>query len=196
MNWNENRMSEISSRHSHSNPPKCASLYKRAAAYLLDVLFLVPYLGGLILLGIAFPALRTAFVGAAHAQALQFLLLTLPVGCWLTAWEISPRGATPGKMLLGLSVEYNHSSRRCASAVLRNSLKLLPWELNHAAMWHVRIGQGVLDATASILIAATWILALTYYLGAACSREKRTPYDWLSGTRVVTVNQLEHASDL
>jgi uncharacterized RDD family membrane protein YckC len=38
------------------------------------------------------------------AQLASIGLLTMPVTLWLACWEAAPRGATPGKRLLGLHV--------------------------------------------------------------------------------------------
>jgi uncharacterized RDD family membrane protein YckC len=178
-------MDESDSRFSDNRSLRFAPLYKRAAAYALDVLFLLPYLGVLAILGAVFPSFRNAFIEPTHGESLQFLVLTFPVACWFAIWETLPGAATPGKMLLGLCVSFNRPSRSSAAAALRNALKLVPWEINHAAIWHVRFEGGAIDATATVLISATWALFFIYLIGPLFSRERWTLYDWLAGTRVV-----------
>ncbi len=164
---------------------EAAPLWKRGIAYLLDVLFVLPYVGVLVAMSRVFPELQRLFSDTRHAQIFQFLILTFPVGCWFIFTESSGWRATPGKRWLRLKVSYDESPRVLPAAIVRNCAKLAPWELNHALMWHMRASRGVLDSTAWLLMSATWGLLLIYLAGAVFDRRHRTPYDRLSGTVVV-----------
>lgn len=165
---------------------QAASMPRRAAAYLLDIFIFSPYIGALIALGAQFPSLRVYFVDSEHAELLQFLLLTFPLACWFVGFESSQRRATPGKALMRFEVFYDGTLPRISAATLRNSLKLFPWELSHAALWRIRFAHGEIDWTAGVLIAITWILVLTYVVGAASNRKHhQTPYDTLASAVVL-----------
>jgi uncharacterized RDD family membrane protein YckC len=152
---------------------------------MLDILFQLPYVAALILLVFLFPAIKQWFLNAQSAQVTQFVLLTLPVFLYFALCEASSYRGTPGKRILHLSVVTSHRNRASLPQTsIRSAFKLLPWELNHAALWRIH-----LDPAASfpaILLTAVWILLALYLFSAAFSPRRQTIYDLIAGTIVVS----------
>ena len=80
------------------------------AAFGVDYVVILLYLGLLTLVGVfgrgvgVVPDDITTPAGRVLAQLAVFVVLTVPVSGWFAGWEAGPRGATPGKLLLGLRV--------------------------------------------------------------------------------------------
>jgi hypothetical protein len=165
---------------------RSAGVFRRSAAYLIDIAILLPYFGALFLLSRYLPSVRHMFVDSVHAEAAQFAVLTVPVACWLILNE-AKWSATPGKALLSLRVSFSRGEGRLRPAIVRNVLKLLPWELNHAGLWRIRFAGASLGGIAVVLILLTWTLGIIYLGGAIWDRAHRTAYDRISGTRVVRI---------
>lgn len=166
---------------------------RRIAAFALDELVVGLWIGALTLaaalaraagwLGDPAPPAGIAAKAAGHAASL--LALTLPVLLYLSLLE-ARRGATLGKRALGLEVvgtdDRPLSTRR---ALLRNAVKLAPWEFSHLAIWYVP-GRPFLDPPPAWSLAA-WLLSLAaaaVYLAALFVGEGRTPYDRVARSRV------------
>jgi uncharacterized RDD family membrane protein YckC len=166
--------------HSAEGPP---SLWRRLAAYMLDILFQLPYVAALVLLRFQFPAIKQWFLNAQSAQVTQFVLLTLPVFLYFALCEASSYRGTPGKRILRLSVVTSHRNRASLPQTsIRSAFKLLPWELNHAALWRIHLEA----AFPTILLTAVWVLLALYLLSAAFSPRRQTIYDLIAGTIVVS----------
>jgi len=114
-------------------------------------------------------------------------ITTVPFLAYLSLGEGSRRGATIGKRLLGLHVlgdDDQPPSR--GRALLRNVVKLLPWELGHTAA-HQMLAAGLADREppqwAAWLSFASMALALgfvaTLFVG-----DGRAPHDRVARTHV------------
>jgi uncharacterized RDD family membrane protein YckC len=169
--------------HSAEGPPR---LWRRLAAYMLDILFQLPYVAALVLLRFQFPAIKQWFLNAQSAQVTQFVLLTLPVFLYFALCEASSYRGTPGKRILHLSVVTSHRNRASLPQTsIRSAFKLLPWELNHAALWRIHLDPAS-GAVPAILLTAVWILLALYLFSAAFSPRRQTIYDLIAGTIVVS----------
>ena len=166
-----------------------AGLGPRAAAFALDYLPIAAYLALLVavgaVLGWAFPdAMARAFGQAARARAIGFALVTLPVGLYFALSEASGRQATWGKWRLGLVVVGPCGAPLgLVRSLARTGVKLVPWELAHAAVWGITLAGGVPTPVHQALLALTWLL-----VGAnavAIGAYRRAVYDVVVGTRVV-----------
>ena len=121
-----------------------ASPWQQLAAFGVDYLLIAGYLALLTAVGVGLSGLGGASRRAGHAarrllgHATAFVTLTLPVALYFALWEASPWQATPGKRALGLRVVLVSGGRRVpfGRALLRPAVKLAPWELAHAALWH------------------------------------------------------------
>ncbi len=163
----------------------------RARAFALDYLLIAAYL---LLVVLVFASLQwlapdwsaRLFARRFQAQGLAFGVVTFPVFLYFTAMEGSARQATWGKRRLGLRV-VDRAGRRpgWGRAALRSGLKLLPWEAAHTCIWALTWPGGPAPAWAAPGLAGVWAVVLFYLTLLAFRADHRTPYDWLSGTRVV-----------
>jgi uncharacterized RDD family membrane protein YckC len=124
--------------------PRGAPGWRRLAALGVDYGVIVAYLGVLGLVGAlgraagVLPGRVTTPAGRIAAQLAAIAVLTVPVTLWFAWWEAAPRGATPGKRLLGLRVATvdgrGLSPRR---SLLRSLVRVaVPWELAHTGVWN------------------------------------------------------------
>ena len=167
--------------------------WRRVIASGVDYGAIVVCLGVLSVLGVfsfaigAVTPTVTTPTGRVLAQLMIFAVLTVPVTVWLAGWKATPRGATPGKRLLGLRVLTVSGDRLTwPRSLLRTALKFtLPWELAHTAWWNVLLRSGdqgaVLDAVLLSLVCA----AIAVYLVSLFVGSRRAPYDRISGTFVI-----------
>jgi uncharacterized RDD family membrane protein YckC len=120
------------------------------------------------------------------AQLASIGLLTMPVTLWLAWWEAAPRGATPGKRLLGLHVAAaNGGAVSRGRSLLRSVLKVaLPWELAHTAVWRMLVWPGDPQDRASLVLLLLANGIGVVYLAALFVAGGRTPYDRIAGTVV------------
>jgi uncharacterized RDD family membrane protein YckC len=173
--------------------------WRRVAASSVDYGIVVAYLGVLGVVGTLgraaglLPTRITTPGGRILAQLVVIAVLTVPVTLWFAWWEAAPRGATPGKRLLGLRV------RRLAGgglswpgSLLRSSAKIaVPWELAHTGVWNSLVWPGP-DATVNIVLftVANGVLVLNLvmlFVGA-----RRPLYDRLADTVVQVVLAAQH----
>jgi uncharacterized RDD family membrane protein YckC len=172
-----------------------ASPWRRLAAFGVDYLLIAGYIALLTAEGAGLLRLRGEPLAAPDTlrarllgHAAGFVTLTLPVVLYFALAEASPWQATPGKRALGLRVETVAGGQRVppGRALLRAAVKLAPWELAHAALWHTPGWPAQPQPTAltaagsgaALLLAAWYVLCL--FVGA-----RRPPYDRAAGTRVV-----------
>jgi uncharacterized RDD family membrane protein YckC len=165
--------------------------WRRLAAGGVDYGLVAAYL---VLLGLAGALLRAAGPlpseittpgGRILAQLAAFAVLTVPVTLWFAWWEAAPRGATPGKRLLGLRVgRLDGGGVSWSGSLLRSTVKIaLPWELAHTGVWNSLVWPGP-DApvNAVLFVVANGLLVL--YLAMLFLGTHRPPYDRLAGTVV------------
>lgn len=168
-----------------------ASLARRAAAFGLDYLLIAAWLvivvGAGALLRVAAPDVAAGlFADPVRAEALGFLMLTLPVALYFALSEAGPGGATWGKRRLGLRVVTDAGNELgLGRSLLRTALKFVPWELTHAIIWRFATPgsapEGLLDAG----LVVVWLLIAANIVTALLDADRRTLYDRLAGTRVV-----------
>lgn len=167
-------------------PPDATLLWRRVAAYLLDVALLFALLAPL-----AFLVKRlTGFMPETPAATwrLQLLEFSLPSWCYFALADASARGATLGKRLLGLRVVTAAGGRVAPGrALARTALKLLPWELSHFAAFGLgeRFGELTLLQSSGLVVAN--LLAIAWLLLALTSRGATGAHDRLVATRVERV---------
>lgn len=158
---------------------------RRVATFLVDYPLLVLWMGLLFL--VSEPLGLAALVGRNPTlqHALAFLTLTLPVLLYFSLAEASPWRGTVGRRLAGLRIARDDGGRAGPRRTLaRNALKLLPWEIAHAALHRVEgwpldpapPGSGHWIAwTTALLLSTVWFT--TAMIGS-------TPYDRLAGVVV------------
>ena len=160
--------------------------WRRIAAWGIDWLIISVYAGALVPLGLWLYE-RSVQLPPMGWNAVSFVILVVPATVWMTAWEASGSGATPGKRLLSLRVRTLRGGRPgWRRAGIRNAIKIaLPWELGHTAAFLLadpRTGEslgliGIACALVACGLAAVYVAAL--FIG-----QGRTPYDRAAATVV------------
>ena len=173
-----------------------ALFLRRCAAYAIDCLlvFLVTIvlfqgLTWILTQGAWWNNLRTW----SAAQGWILLSVVLPTWLYFSLAEASPWQATLGKHLLGLRVtDMNGKRLSLPHALLRNILKLIPWNFFHIGLFAPSpSGLSVLGQLPpsmqwwwSFLITGD-ILTLIYLLAPFFTGGQRSIHDLLAGTRVI-----------
>jgi RDD family protein len=174
--------------------PSLPLLWSRFLAFAVDYLFIALYLlllvgvGALIRLtplGADFGAL---FTNPASAELTSFMLLVLPVLLYFALLESSRWQATIGKRVMGLRVTTLDDGRvGFLRALLRNALKLIPWELAHTCLWRIPgwpLNPQEPPIWVTLGLVLVWVVVAVYAIGLAISRTGQTPYDHLANVRV------------
>lgn len=153
------------------------------------------YLVGLLAVGITAtrsslgPWWQAVLTRPGALDVLAFTTTVLPVWLCSASLEARPRGATPGKRRCGLRVEPVSGDRTTwRRTLIRNGLKLLPWQLAHLAV--VRMvpgGAGDPPETwlATAALVACWALVAGHLLGLTARCGCRPLHDRIAGTVVV-----------
>lgn len=130
-------------------------------------------------------------IGPFGAQAVFFVLLTLPVGLHLYLSESGPAQATWGKRRMGLVVRSLDGGRPGRGQVaIRTVVKLLPWEISHTLIGQM---QAVFYRSGHQADVSVWIfvglgavdVAILVYLGTSLFGRQRRPHGRASRTIVV-----------
>ncbi|MEC3912546.1 RDD family protein [Sphingobium sp. CR2-8] len=165
-----------------------ASAGSRAGAFLLDILILFL---SLMTIGIG-------LLGIAKARAEIFMILWL-IGAfilrngWFILFEMSGRGATPGKRLLGLRVVARDGGRLTGGAVIaRNALREIEIFLPLSFLG-MQASQGAADGFLT-LFAFCWTGIFLFF--PLFNRDRLRVGDLLAGTWVVNTVRAKLGTDL
>lgn len=172
-----------------------ASGTRRVAAFAIDYAVIAAYIGFLTGLNIAVRAalhqrlaLPRTNAAKIEGHAVAFLTLTVPVALYFALSEASRSRATMGKRALGLRVTRMDGGRvPLGRSLLRSAVKFAPWEVAHTAIWHTP-GQPFVSppATRNVVGYALALCGAAWYAGALFVGARRTPYDRIAGTLVVS----------
>lgn len=166
----------------------------RIVALLWDYLVIVAWIGLLTVVGAAVRLLipLDALPGPATSRqvlltdVVAFTMTVLPVGVYLVLTEAGTWQASWGKRRGGLRVVRADGSRAgTGRIVLRNTVKLLPWQLAHISV--ARMMLGVVDEpvlTWTTYVASLVLVVLTVIV-AWRDPWARGLHDLIAGTRVV-----------
>lgn len=166
---------------------------KRCAAFLLDSIAIGVYAASLALVALGLGAgagggLDAAFSHPLGGHVLRFATLTGPIVLGLALFESSSWAATPGKRLMSLQVSTTEG--QCLSfgrAFSRNLMKLLPWELSHAAVHHVPgwpANIGNIPSLVGVVLWIAWGIGSLYLAFLFLDPVRGPLYDRALGTRV------------
>jgi len=184
-------IAERTSRHpDQASPPAPALVIRRIAAFALDYLLILSYLGVLVLASFLVPQMNPWFRRLSTAHWASFFLVTLPVSLYFMLSEASSAQATFGKRWMGIRVQSWTGQRLTLPAsLIRTALKFAPWEFGHAAVWRFALGAGNAAQLhiANDFLATTWVLAALYLVCMAVDSRRRAPYDFASLSQVVLV---------
>lgn len=164
---------------------RLAMAARRVAAFMVDWLVIAAW--GSLVFAAAWMATGGVFgrVSPWWGQAIGLVCMTLPVLLYFSCLESSARGATLGKRVLGLSVRRLDGGRlRWRQALVRNVVKLAPWECGHVVAHHL-LAAGEQAAPWWVWIFAALAYGLPLWWIVSMAIAGRAPYDRLSGSRVV-----------
>lgn len=119
-----------------------------------------------------------------QAQIIGFVTMTIPAVLYFAVCESSAMQASVGKRILGLIVSGETGKRLSVrSALLRNTVKLAPWEFGHTVAQQAAFSS---DAGLPVWV---WAPAAIAFLGPVCWVAAivvtgRAPYDHLARARV------------
>lgn len=157
---------------------------RRLVAFAIDCGLLAVYAAMLFAVS---PFLRPFFTSSAYSAELTgFLLLTLPFGLYCAVCEASSWSATIGKRVMKLRVVDSNTGKRIrfSRSLLRSTVKFLPWELAHFAIWHAFVFVSSLQYVAMGVLTLSYILMIIYVVGLI-RIPHRTMYDRIAATKVV-----------
>jgi uncharacterized RDD family membrane protein YckC len=165
---------------------------ERATAFLIDAIIMVGVLLALTIALVIFE--RGAGQGDGSLFTIIWLLgFFILRNAWFTVFELSGRGATPGKRLLGLRVVARDGSRLTAGAVIvRNAMREI--ELFLPLSFLARNAATSQVETLMYLLAFAWVAVFLFF--PLFNRDRLRVGDLLAGTWVVHTVRATLAPDL
>ena len=171
---------------------RAALLFRRFAAYLIDsvllLCFVVVVQAGLIALDLhPFVHLGSAPspLNPSTLHLWVFLSTTAPFLAYFTWAFSSERGATPGQRILAIAVRSRDGGRLSAGkSLVRAIVLLLPFELNHALMFHAAPWAGGSSTIYAAGLAGIWVLLALYLSLPLFRRDGRSLHDLAANARV------------
>jgi uncharacterized RDD family membrane protein YckC len=173
--------------------PKPAPPQKRLAAFLLDYLVILGYL--LALYGISLGVRSVSGIELAGRpnplvmDLIAFSLAVLPTLLYFALQESGGAQATWGKRKVSIRVvTLNGEKLSPGQALVRSTLKLVPWQLAHTSLFHIPGWPISPEAPGPLVIVGlvtAQVLVLAYILSLLLAPMHRTPYDWASGAIVI-----------
>ncbi|MEP6561314.1 MAG: RDD family protein [Nakamurella sp.] len=168
--------------------------WNRLAAFGIDWLCMLAWIGVSAVVGV--PLFLGGVTGQSNPVVLNlvaFFVVVAPITVALAALESGKREATFGKRARRLIVVLieGDASLSFARALLRNTVKIaIPWALGHALVYGIASSgnQDSVPAWVVVIGGAAYALPLLYVI-ALFVRTGRTPYDWIAGTRVISLSQ-------
>jgi len=133
----------------------------------------------------------TSSWGNLELNLVAALVLVLPTTIVMAVQEAGPRQATIGKRARRLRVVEARTGGTVTflRALTRNAVKVaVPWLIGHAAVYAIvgSSGDDTVPPWAVVLTVGSYVLPISYVVSLVVGGG-RTPYDWLSGTKVVSV---------
>ncbi len=171
------------------------NFFRRIAAFALDYLLIAGYLVVLAIVSsiLAFGPLKDGWQVLKSSPELMdlvgFVTAILPVILYFTLLESSESGATWGKNRMGLRVVHMSGERLSRGrALMRSVVKFLPWQLGHTCLFHIP-GWPMETQEPPVWVIGglvlMWVVIGFYIMMLAVGPTRRTPYDWVAGSRVV-----------
>lgn len=161
---------------------------RRLTSWWWDYLVVLTWLG-IVFLVMGMPTLlgvidlESLWSGPALADLATAALTVIPFLMYLVVTETRPSHATWGKRRSGLSVAAaDGSSPALGQVVLRNIVKVLPWQLGHMAALRFATDTQIPTATACYALS---LLLLVAVAGPPLVR-RRGLHDMIAGTTVMT----------
>lgn len=165
-------------------------LGRRAAAYVTDCLFLfASLLVWQALLYVVNPIMALIRTGQqpTGAQLHLWVFATASVPFWLYfAWtQSSARQATIGMRLFKLKVTGVNGARLgIGQALLRSAVMLIPFELNHAVLFHLMPRDGVPTTAFLVGYVGVWVAMAVYVAALLFTPRRQSVHDLVARTVV------------
>lgn len=161
---------------------------RRLTSWWWDYLLIVVWLG-LVFLAVGLPQIlewvdfEHIWTSQASADLVVTLLTVVPLFVYLATSELSVGHATFGKRRTGIRVANSDGTEpRVMGVVVRNLIKVMPWQLGHMGAMRFAVTEEVTAAGVGLNIASLVLLALV--IGPPLVG-RRGLHDLLAGTRVV-----------
>jgi len=114
-----------------------------------------------------------------------FATATLPFLLYFAVAQSSAHQATPGQRWLKLKVVAKDGTRvSLRQAVLRGAVMLIPFELNHAVLFHVMPRDGQLTPAFSFSYMGVLTIMAAYVAAVRLTRHRQSVHDLIAGTVV------------
>lgn len=166
---------------------------ERAAAFLLDLIFIAATLIGLTILAIAVAG-AMGFKDAGFAQVIWILGAFLLRSGYFIAFELTARAATPGKRILGLRVAARDGGRLTGEAVfVRNAMREIEVFL---PLMFLAASAAIGDPVDGVLTLLGIIWSAVFLLFPLFNRDRLRVGDLVAGTWVVKAPRLRLVADL
>ncbi|MBS4221748.1 RDD family protein [Bacillus sp. FJAT-49682] len=168
----------------------CAPFKTRIYAFLLDYLVFAFY--GVLVVGsisLVFKSILTPLFSGSPviAELTGFLLLTLPVSLYFILCERSKWQGTWGKKKMSIRVMDSAGKRiGLGRSTVRTAIKFLPWEVAHFGMWRLIHPTVFSEISIMVILYVAMFTVLIYLLSPLSNKKRRTIYDWIAGTKVVS----------
>lgn len=168
-----------------------AGVWVRLKAFTLDYIWLLLYLLVIVLLStVLLPGIQNFFNGPVGiAQLTGFLLVTLPISLYFAIGDSNFFNGTFGKRKLKIQVtDLADQPIGLPRSLFRIIMKFLPWELSHFLVYRlIHLEEGEFPVYLMLIGSLIYILMFAYLLTAVFSKEDRSLYDRLSGTKVIRI---------
>jgi len=87
---------------------------------------------------------------------------------------------------MGICVVDNFGQRiGIGRSVMRTTVKFLPRELAHFAIWQLMLPSSISDITIYIILSTVNIAILVFLIIPFTNEKRKNVYDWIAGTEVV-----------
>lgn len=161
------------------------SLKQRLLGMLLDYLVIVIYIGLLLLFAFVAGLIASPphLVSPWMGELIGFAALTLPTGLYFILTESSSIQASLGMQFAGITITNQYGNKpKFRQILLRNSLKLLPWEIAHMSIWHIFVPDGAGGAFINAGLITSNVFLVVYLLTIIFRRDHGGLYDAIAGT--------------
>ena len=174
------------------NKSDYARIFSRLIAYFIDCLFL--FAGLLVWQAIIYflnlnPIVRLMNSGVQiptwQLHLWVFLTASLPFLIYFAWTQSSKNQATFGMRLLKIKVT-NLKNKRISfgTAILRSAILLIPFEINHAIMFHLAEFSSPPTLVYWIASVSVWILMIVYIVSIFTTKRSQSIHDLFTGTIV------------
>ena len=167
-----------------------AGVFIRIGAYLIDCVIL--FVGLIVLqaaLSVVNPLMPIIRSGqqpiATQLHLWVFATATIPFLLYFALMLRSARQATFGMRRLKLKVARVNGGRvSFGQALLRSAVLLIPFELNHAVMFHLSPRDASPSAAFWLGYAGVWVVIVVYIAAILLTRRRQSVHDLIAGTTV------------